>query len=260
MRSLQNVAFNPRLEDLAGLVAAKDLNYQIAVLAATFRRTTPSSGMPLQASANLVPTSPVFANVRIPNMTEIVGSDAGNLGPSFVANSGIHHGERRTVYIEDQPLYRGTFDVQEDAGTRKLLQDSYPASSFGDTHSIVLLVDSLAVMDVFARLAANGSGLTQKHIEKIFAASSRARAEATLWNTREGGRRHVGERTRRLRRLIVAPDVAATGTADDLNGGTWFATEARNRFHENVRVLNEKIKAAGLTGKLTFTSLLISAP
>ena len=46
---------------------------------------------------------------------------------------------------------------------------------------------------------------------------------------------------------------APTGTADDLNGGTWYATEARNRLHENVRVLNEKIKEAGLTGKLTFT-------
>ena len=96
-----------------------------------------------------------------------------------------------------------------DTVQRRLLQDSYPASSFGDTHSIVLLVDSLTVMDVFARLAATGSNLTQKHIETIFAASSRTRAEATYGTQGKAEGDTLERALDALRRLIVAPDVGS---------------------------------------------------
>ena len=84
-----NVNFSPRPETLAAATAALDFNYQLAALAATFHRTTASSNFPMPSGENFLPIAPVFAISRIPNMTEIVGEEAGRLGLSFISNSGV---------------------------------------------------------------------------------------------------------------------------------------------------------------------------
>ena len=127
------------------------LNYQIAALLAA--RDTIASSRFFGTDVNTIPTVPKFADAfgrdRIPNMIEVVGSDAGNLGPSWVSNSGVHYGTRQEIYIEDQPLFRGTYSLPTDLG--KLV--SNPAENdFADTHSLVLLQDSLSLMALLERL------------------------------------------------------------------------------------------------------------
>ncbi len=83
-------------------------------------------------------------------MTELLGS-----GISAVATGGLRHTYSRTqIKIEDQPLVRGTpYRGTPINGVR--LSDEYALNDFGDTHSLVLIIDSLAVMDTFARLDQN---------------------------------------------------------------------------------------------------------
>lgn len=88
------------------------LQYQLALLLATNGTTAGASNFPpFLGGTNDVPLNPVFADAsqRFGNMTEVVGSDAGNLGLSFVSNSGTHWGTRQEIYIEDQPFVRGSF-------------------------------------------------------------------------------------------------------------------------------------------------------
>ncbi|MEO7860995.1 MAG: hypothetical protein ABIU05_11210, partial [Nitrospirales bacterium] len=73
-----------------------------------------------------------------------------------MANSGIH-AQPTTIFIEDQPNVAGLGGLFGQSG------------SFGTTHSITLLVDSLALMELFQQM--DGT-LTQTTIEGIFAAAS----------------------------------------------------------------------------------------
>lgn len=88
-------------------------------------------------------------------ITQIVGH-ATQGDTEYVANSGNHARETR-VYIEDQPNldgFGGFFGTSGD---------------FGTTHSITLIVDSLATQELFQTTAPS---LGQSDIEAIFAASS----------------------------------------------------------------------------------------
>ncbi|UOD30684.1 putative Ig domain-containing protein [Massilia violaceinigra] len=79
--------------------------------------------------------------------------------PSAVANSQWHLGTNVPIFIENQPLFRGGVPVSVvkaslDYMSVQLLVDNYAFSNFGDTHSLVLLVDSLSVQSALLRLAA----------------------------------------------------------------------------------------------------------
>ena len=83
----------------------------------------------------------------------------GDAGPSSVANSQIHYGQVVPIKIEDQPLARGSvlWDVTSASATAnaiRLLVQDYDKNDFGDTHSIVLIADSLRVQSVYANLDA----------------------------------------------------------------------------------------------------------
>ena len=88
-------------------------------------------------------------------ITQLVGQATHNDQP-YVANSGIH-GRPTTIFIEDQPNVDGLGGLFHQSG------------SFGTTHSITLLVDSLALMELFQQV--DGT-LEQTTIEGIFAAAS----------------------------------------------------------------------------------------
>ncbi len=92
-------------------------------------------------------------------MVDIVGYETANaLGnPSSVANLQLHFGTTENVFIESQPIYRGTAAWDTAAKSSlynnwKLLHDGYDQNDFGDSHSLVLIVDSLAVQAAFATL------------------------------------------------------------------------------------------------------------
>ena len=214
------------------------LNYQIAALLAA--RDTIASSKFFGTDVNTIPTVPKFADAfgrdRIPNMIEVVGSDAGNLGPSWVSNSGIHYGTRQEIYIEDQPLFRGTYSLLTDLG--KLVSNP-SENDFADTHSLVLLQDSLSLM---ATLESLDPGIDIETARRIYASVSGAQATAVLGSqgVAEGD---VLERTLdALRTIFFGPDVEPTlDYAETLAGNTWHLSSLRLPFHERLQELNDRV-------------------
>jgi hypothetical protein len=82
---------------------------------------------------------------------------AGDTRPSMVANSQYHFGQRVPVFIEDQPLFRGSAALSSAINSFlsfdiRLLVNNFSQNDFGDTHSLVLLVDSLSVQNAILQL------------------------------------------------------------------------------------------------------------
>jgi Ca2+-binding RTX toxin-like protein len=215
------------------------LQYQIAALVAA-RDTVAVSNFPLPGGVNWVPSSPVFADParRFGNMTEIVGSDGGNLGPSFVSNSGVHYGTRQEIYIEDQPLTRGSYNLLVDLGS---VHTDPSVNDFADTHSLVLLVDSLSLMAAMEALDPNLAPETARQIfasmsnsSKTTAPFTQGKAEGdTLESTLDALRMLLGETDPRQ---TVSPYEAL------LPGNTWHLQAFRVAFHERLDSLNARIR------------------
>ncbi|MBR6027231.1 MAG: hypothetical protein IK065_06530, partial [Neisseriaceae bacterium] len=77
--------------------------------------------------------------------------------PSMTAVSQKHYGSEINVAIENQPLFRGNqidhiVDDQVGKEVKVKLHADAETSAFGDTHSLVLLVDSLSVQSLFEQL------------------------------------------------------------------------------------------------------------
>ncbi len=101
-----------------------------------------------------VGTSEAFQQI-----TQLFGHATHN-DTEYIANRGVH-GAATSIFIEDQPDldgFGGFFGSNGD---------------FGTTHSIVLMVDSLALQELFQTI---NPSLTQAEIEQIFAASSNQKA------------------------------------------------------------------------------------
>ncbi len=138
----------------------------------------------------------------------------------IVANSGIN-ASPTSVFIEDQP------DITGGGGLWGL------AGNFGTTHSIVLIVDSLSVMNAFQAVDAN---LERSDIESIFAAASASRAENSVLPV---GRAEVDSlelALDALRKIILGPD--AFVPTPFLDGTLGFGDlPVREQLHQNIRQL-----------------------
>ena len=251
-RILQINSEQARLRTLAGVQYAfgateppsgiqGTLDYQIAALLAA--RDTIASSRFFGTDVNTIPTVPKFADAigrdRIPSMIEVVGSDAGNLGPSWVSNSGVHYGTRQEIYIEDQPLFRGTYSLPTDLG--KLV--SNPAENdFADTHSLVLLQDSLSLMALLERL---DPSIDIEAARQIYASVSGAQA-TSVFGSQGVAEGDVLERTLdALRAIFFGPDVEPTvDYAETLAGNTWHLSSLRLPFHQKLHELDDHV--AGL--------------
>lgn len=133
-----------------------DFRYQTA-LQAVFDQYHPTS----QALSDIPRTDGPFSKI-----TQLVGH-ANHEDTDYVANSGVHRAET-SVFIEGQPIldgFGGFFGLN---------------GSFGTTHSFTLLIDSLALSELFQSIDPN---LTKGDIEKIFGASSDQRASGTTIGT-----------------------------------------------------------------------------
>lgn len=129
-------------------VAQNNLDYQMAVL--TMSQST-------DAASLLGGLERAFGGkqylTKQPNQFDVVGDTS----PSAVSNSQYHIGTDVRVFIEDQPLYRGNvggtvaFQLLRYLGV-KLLVKGYETKDFGDTHSLVLLVDSLNVQNTLLNM------------------------------------------------------------------------------------------------------------
>lgn len=163
---------------------------------------------------------PAFAKI-----TQLFGHATSN-DREYVANSGVH-GSATSIFIEDQPNldgFGGFFDSNGD---------------FGTTHSITLMVDSLALMEAFQAVDPN---VTQTTLEQIFSASSNEIATGItvgLSGTAEAD--SVEHALDALRKVFLGPvektdSNPATGGFGDL--------AFRNPFYDNIATLQAALNAA----------------
>lgn len=234
------------------------ISYQVATLVAA-RSTIPSSLFPFAGGVNTFPSTPVFVDEALlfQDFTEVVGSDAGNLGPSFVSNSGQHWGTRQEIYIEDQPLTRGTFVVR--AYDMNLLVNNPAENDFADTHSLVLLIDSLSLMEVLALVDPSVGINTLRDIFKA-AGNEVAKQLPPTQGKAEGNTLEpianslaalfgFGPTSGGWTTLHGSPEGNTWHLVDDSNGYT-----GREAFHRGLARLREAIKAYS-PGTLAIRSL-----
>jgi Ca2+-binding RTX toxin-like protein len=138
----------------ASQIEALDLDYRMAVRL-TGKRTRSAS-----TTANLKQGYGEKAMLAVPDGNTALGNQVDVVGatrPSMVANCQWHYGREVRVPVEDQPSYRGgigrsVVDTSIKNGDVKLLVDNFDRKDFGDTHSLALLVDSLAVQRMLCAL------------------------------------------------------------------------------------------------------------
>ncbi|HQS39346.1 calcium-binding protein [Polaromonas sp.] len=218
---------------LASAVDAVKLDYQLAVLTAakdtSAYRTAPAD-LIYDAVTNARAMSGGFNNVY-----DIYGATS----PSAVSNSQIHYGSATPIAIEDQPLFRG--NVIRDSLTQsllyadaKLLVNDFSQNDFGDTHSLVLLVDSLSVQSVFAQL---DSTFTAAKFAPIMLAATNVKSHNTPYGqgVAEGDAlENIVNSLTRTFKLAVVP------LKGDTRGNTWFEIKdaddpgGRISFHEAI--------------------------
>ncbi|HNG90683.1 MAG TPA: hypothetical protein PK858_10780, partial [Saprospiraceae bacterium] len=185
--------------------------------------------------------------------------DGSNLSsPSAVANSQYHYGTDEKIFIEDQPLYRGTIIDTIAAQILafqdiNLLVDQYSKNDFGDTHSLVLIVDALNVQNLLHTLAPTA---TQSQIEAIFKdASNLQKFENSDQGQAEG---NVLENVvNALGDLLLGPAGDWTRLKGNPNGGTWAdktgsnGYTGREDFYNALQKVSDKIDGASLAGQFT---------
>ena len=173
-----------------------------------------------QPTSSFLPPGQIGSAPGFEKIIQLVGQATHNDQP-YVANSGIH-ATPTTIFIEDQPNVDGLGGLYGQSG------------SFGTTHSITLLVDSLALMELFQQVDGD---LDQATIEGIFstASSQAASGFAGFSGIAEG---NSLENTLDALGEIVATNYTPTPSGRQTNdfGNPTF----RNPFYANI----EAVKAA----------------
>jgi Ca2+-binding RTX toxin-like protein len=190
---------------------------------------------------------------------------------SWVANSGrVPTGSRNWIFVEDQP------DGFDSRSYQPAQEAPYRENDFGRTHSLTLIVDSLALANLIdeidPRLVRSGDGQTA--IDAIFAAASNSRAPHAGWLS---GLEGIFDA-----RLAGNPDYARTAVeADSLERvldalWTLFRDEGddaeplaidtsphgfghlvnRERFHERVVGVRDRLAALAGAANLEFRPLV----
>jgi RTX calcium-binding nonapeptide repeat (4 copies) len=228
-------------------VEATRLDYQLAVLKAQL------STSPYRTSLTEAAVDGVFGrNQRsgLGNIFDVYGGTA----PSSVANSQWHYGQATPVYIEDQPLRRGGVGVTDllrqwwEYSGIKLLVNNFSDNDFGDTHSLVLLVDSLSLQTAFTSL---DPALAQATLEAMLSAASNSH-RSTIGDSQGLAEGDTLERLLdSLRRQIQGVGQGSSSTPANLQGGTWARPEDRKVFHETLQNLMTDPAFVNLAGKVT---------
>jgi Ca2+-binding RTX toxin-like protein len=200
--------------------------YQPAVIEVAGQfQTTGTASLP----GGVTRTDGAFAKI-----TQLFGHATSGVDTEVVANSGVH-GPVTPILIEGQPLLEGLNQQRE-------LQ-------YGNSHSITLLVDSLALQELFQKIDPN---LTQAQMETIFKASSDAKAGIF-------GQTHVAEGDTlelaldALRRVFLGNQVPPTDFND--NAGGFGDVGFRNQFYTHL----QEVRAA-LNGQTYQVASLVGQP
>ena len=243
------------------------LAYQIAAVQ-TSHYTVPSLDLSHpQDDTHTLPLKPLFAPTKpFEQLVEIYGADGGQSDTSisegryfFVSFSGQHYSKPSNyfgVYIEDQPRTRGDYSLLINRGK---IVDNPDKNTYADTHSLVLLVDSLALMSAFSAVDPN---LSQQQIEAIFKASSKSKQKTVPGTDGQAEGDTLEHALDSLRRVFQGPSIEPLPAK--LAGNTWADIGDRDRFHSAIRTLvtsTEFKQAAGqVSVKLLPTDAMRSQP
>jgi Ca2+-binding RTX toxin-like protein len=253
------------LEISGDLIDAEQLNYRMAVKLAAQRTESAT----LLGGLVRGYTNKEYLYPALENQYDVVGATS----PSAVANSQWHYGHHVPIFIEDQPLYRGGVlsDViraslsYEDI---KLLVDQYALSDFGDTHSLVLLVDSLNVQNTFIQLLPadqQATDATNQLLNTIFRQASYLKRQDgdLLFGLGQGKAEGdvLENLVSSLGILLLGPE-AYGALKGNPNGGTWAMLDdageyaGRESLYKALQtIVGEPTSAYNeLKGKLTLSS------
>ncbi|WP_281286170.1 calcium-binding protein, partial [Methylibium rhizosphaerae] len=133
----------------------------------------------------------------------------------------------------------------------RLLVNGYSQNDFGDTHSLVLMIDALSVQEALTQLDPE---VTTSTLNQILLAASNARAAADGSNNGQGRAEgnvleHVLDG---LRRSLLGPSIPETQA--NMSGGTWANIADRNVFHDRLAALLNSQTFTDLAGKVTLIS------
>jgi hypothetical protein len=172
--------------------------------------------------------------------------------PSAVANSQLHYGAATPVFIESQPDYRGTapWDVGVQSALYfdiKLLVNQFALNDFGDTHSLVLLIDSLNVQDALTRLAPL---ITPAALDDIFRAATNAKASSSFGSQGKAEGDVLEKVVDALMRLFVAPQATSIEVSKQLEGGSWATIDTRSTLANALDLVAASTAFVALAGKL----------
>lgn len=194
-----------------------DARYRWAVEVATTVYDTDGA----QTSPGEVGTSPAFAKI-----TQLYGlATTGDL--NVVANSGVH-APAIPMFIEGQPQIEGV----------PLFQDQ---ASFGNTHAITLLVDSLAVQELIQKI---DSQYGQASAELLIKAASNTRAQSlALLNTTDVVESDSLEKTvDAFRKLFRDPALPpATALSIDSRVGGFGNLANRNEMYAAIQEIKDRV-------------------
>ena len=227
-------------------VASLSIDYQIALGLAS--NNTESYG--LKSGANRILRGDKLDTELKNNFYDIMG----DTDPSMVALSQKHFGEDIRIGIEDQPISRGWYKWNATISSLynlgvKLFVDHYGKNDFGDTHSIILLTDSLVTQELLKQLDDNFSHEKFKPILKL---SSNILTQAGMMNDHQG----VAEGDALENIINSISHILNIGTdklTGNTKGGTWANKEDRDHLHKVVKKISEFINNNKLNGKFNIT-------
>ncbi|MBL8422569.1 MAG: hypothetical protein JNK06_03535, partial [Candidatus Accumulibacter phosphatis] len=227
-------------------IEATRLDYQLAVAIA--QRDTQAYSKASEAW-NIATDARNTVSPPEPNVFDIYGATY----PSVVSSSQLHYGAPTPVFVEDQPLYRGSV-IKEviraslDAYGLKFLVDRYAHNDFGDTHSLVLLVDSLNLQNALATL---DPLVKTDTLNAILQAASNARSNSAAGDQGKAEGDVLENVLNSLSRMILGS--AAPALPARLDGNTWADITDRNAFYTNLNALTGGKRFTDLIGKVTVT-------
>ncbi len=242
-----------------------DLNYRMAVQIAQDRSKSDgllANGIRAYAGKKMAPDSQ-----RLSNQFEVVGDTT----PSAIANSLMHYGNDVRVFIEDQPLVRGGYVASAvlaslDTGDITLLDNGYGFKNFGDTHSLVLLVDSLNVQNTLLQLVQPTlqAGATPLLAEVLKRASNLLKKDGAAFVGTDQGKAEgdvLEYVVNALADLILGP-AQLPALKGSLDGNTWAKLDqqligagitgysGRDALANRLKDITSSTAYAGLAGKL----------
>jgi len=187
--------------------------------------------------------------------------------PSAVANSQLHYGTPIAIAIEEQPLHRGIYAGSFAVASFfnfgvKTLVSNFGKNDFGDTHSLVLLLDSLSVQSALARLDAN---FMPEKFAPIMEAATNAKEETILLSQGKSEGDALENLVNALAYMFNIKDSAGNAykpkLKGDTRGNTWHVINdedgytGRESLHEALEKITDSSAYKALENKSNVVSI-----